>query len=579
MAGSAVAELPAGFTLDAPAASGGSNLPAGFTVDAPARKPSPKPAAAQPAPATPDGGGDWSGTNFHTGRLAKGVTNFAGMLPELATNAANLGIAGYGLARGAITGRPGESPQPIDPARVPGTPSNLQDMLRSMGGLRDTETESTAGRYYGAALEALPAMFAGGPRAPRIQAPPNAATPIRNAVRSEADMLMRSAPPRAATAAASSGMAGELGADIGGEEYRGVASMAPGARSMGYKTAGERATAERKGDAFGKAKDMGIPVPPREMKAVPQEQAIQNLANRHLGQPEGTAITPETLKQYRSAYEPDYKAAFKSPPLVKGLIPSQQFQSEIQRLGDEISGGTTALPQTFKGVKEATRLLGEYGYGQMPPGVKGNVPPRSQPIPTANVQRAIRIMREGASANFAAGGENNVALARAQKGIANALEGLVEQNLARTGQQELMGKFRDARTQMAKSYDIEESLDPSTRKLSGARLSSSMTGGRPLSGELKDLAEVSGQFPGAVKPPRGQDEMFTKKMSPMAVTHPPAMVAHQAGRLWDPITMSRPYQSAVVDPRNKISPEQERMIRMFLAAQAANRGGIPTPPQ
>lgn len=519
--------------------------PAGATPAAAAAPTPAKPAEAPPAPAKEPGMAD-----FVLGNINKGVANLAGMPVDVARNLANLGIAGAGTIQGAIGGKPPD----LIPETSPGGSQWLQSLMQrgKMIG-PGAEPESIAGRYGAAALQALPAALIG--------RPPNAIGALRQG-----------------TAAATSGMAGELGADIGGEAYRGPASMLPGFRTMQEKSPGERATAARKAERFGKAKDMGIPIPPREMAVDKPQQSIQDLANRHLGQPPGTEITPETLKAYRNAYVPDYKAAFKSPPLIKGLIPSKGFQAEIQRLGDEISSGTQELPQTFKGIKEATRLLSEYGYAQMPAGVRGIVPPRAAPIPAANVQRAIRTMREGASANFAAGGENNLALARAQKGIANALEGLVEENLQRTGQTALMEKFRTARTQMAKSFDIEESLDPSTRKLSGARLSSSMTGGRPISGELRDLAEVSGQFPGAVKTPQQEGDLFTRRVSPMAITHPPAAAAHWATRIADPVTMSRPYQALVVDPRNKITPEQERMIRAIIAAQGANRG-IPPPPE
>ena len=72
--------------------------------------------------------------------------------------------------------------------------------------------------------------------------------------------------------------------------------------------------------------------------------------------------------------------------------------------------------------------------------------------------------------------------------------------------------------------------------------------------------------------------MFTKRVSPMAVTHPPAVLAHQAPRLLDKLWMN-PAGQQLIDPRNKITPEQERLIRAIIAAQGANRGGIPTRPQ
>jgi hypothetical protein len=71
--------------------------------------------------------------------------------------------------------------------------------------------------------------------------------------------------------------------------------------------------------------------------------------------------------------------------------------------------------------------------------------------------------------------------------------------------------------------------------------------------------------------------MFTKKVSPMAVTHPPAVAAHQAPRLWDKAMMN-PVGQFMIDPRGRLTPEQQQMLRYLSAATAQNRGGIPTPP-
>jgi hypothetical protein len=54
-----------------------------------------------------------SSLNYLGQQLKKGVAATVGMPVDAVTNALNLGIAGYGLARGAITGDPGASPEPI----------------------------------------------------------------------------------------------------------------------------------------------------------------------------------------------------------------------------------------------------------------------------------------------------------------------------------------------------------------------------------------------------------------------------------------------------------------------------------
>lgn len=481
-----------------------------------------------PAAAAPEG----TTTSFVTGNLNKGIAGIAGMPVDFTRNLVNLGIAAYG----AGTGRGAAAPEPLAPG--PGSSHWFEQMMRKGGAINQgADPTSKGGEYAASALQMLPAAAMGRPTNP-VQA------------------------FRSGTAATTSGLAGQAGADIGGEEWRGPASMAPGAFSMQHKPPGERATAERKAETFGKAKDMGIPIPPRAMKEDPAQQSMQNAANRHLGQPEGTAITPETLNAYRGALQGDYNAAFKSPALSKGILPNRAFRDALNQIEQEVTAGASQFPQTFKGMGEVTKLLADYRQGA--------------PLPPATALRAIKKLRSDATTNFTSDKPEQVELARAQKKIATAVEDLVESSLG--ADKALMGKFREARTAMAKSYDIEAALDPTTRNISGQRLSQMLTEGKPISGGMRDLAEVGGAFPGALKtPPEG--DLFSKRMSPFGVTHPGALAAHAATKWHDPLTLSRPYQSLMVDPRNKLSPEQERGLRYMLAAMSANRGQIPAPPQ
>jgi hypothetical protein len=74
--------------------------------------------------------------------------------------------------------------------------------------------------------------------------------------------------------------------------------------------------------------------------------------------------------------------------------------------------------------------------------------------------------------------------------------------------------------------------------------------------------------------------MFSSRMSPYGMTHPGAVGAHLATRWHDmpTITSSRPYQSLFVDPRNRLSVEDERLMRYMMGAMGSNRGEIPPAP-
>lgn len=52
--------------------------------------------------------------------MVKGAAGFADAIPNAAVGLTNLGIAGYGLAKGALTGDAGSSPEPLDPNMLNG---------------------------------------------------------------------------------------------------------------------------------------------------------------------------------------------------------------------------------------------------------------------------------------------------------------------------------------------------------------------------------------------------------------------------------------------------------------------------
>jgi hypothetical protein len=513
-------------------------------------EPSPAPIATK-APKPTEPADEGTASQFVLGNLNIGIAGVAGLPVDIARNALNLGIAGYGAVKGAMGGTP---PDLIQPG--PGSSQSFENLFRRMGSITPgAEPQSMAGRYAASALQMLPGAMMG--RGTMAQVPARAA------------------------AGATSGLAGEAAGDILGEEYRGAGAMLPAAGRLAKPpTTSERATAARQAEIFKTAKDNNIPIPPRAMKPDAAQQSIVDTVNKELKQPPGTDISPNTLKTFRSAYAGDYEAVKKSPALANGVKPTPTFQARLQDIGQDVQKAKNNLPETFKSMGPVLSLLGEYGYGQMPGG-RGTLPPRAQPIPADVAMRAIKKLRSDATTNLMNENPEKVELGRVQRKLSLAIEDLIDEQLSKSplSTKDEIAKWREARTAIAKSYDVESSLDPTTRKVSGSRLSQLLTEGRPLTGGLKDLAEVGGEFPEAMKSPRDQD-YFTHRVTPMAMTHPEAAATHWATRLWDPITLSKIYQSAFVDPAKKLSPEQQRLLRFTAAAQQANRPGqIDAPPQ
>ena len=510
--------------------------------------------ATKPAPApTPAPQPEGSATDFIAGNLNKGVAAVVGLPVDTAQNIYNLGKAAVGVA----TGRPQDFPL------VEGTPGgsqSIENLLSRVGMIRPgAEPTSKLGEYGARALQFIPGALAGGGKfSGRIPSPPTSA--IGRATQPLKDIATHAAPR--ALAGAASGLTTQAATDIGGPEYAPIGAMLPGARTNA-PGAGERATRARMSERFGNMKDIGIPIPPREMKVDPKQQKIQNAITKQMGMPEGTEIEPKTLEANRTAlYKEGYESLMSDPALKAGIRPNKQFADVIRQIGEETRGAQRSLPETFKNTQGVMRLLSDY--------VKG------EPLMPKVAIRAIKKLRADATTNLASDKPEQVELGQSQRKIAVALEDLIESNLPEGS--ESLQRFRQARTSIAQSHDVQAALDPVTRRIDPTKLSALQTQGRPLSGTLRTLAEGTGQFPGAVKPPKSE-ELFSKKMSPYGAVHPGAVAAHGVTKFHDPLTTSRIYQSLFVDPANKLTDQQALMVRVLLSNLAANQAQIPQPPE
>jgi hypothetical protein len=483
-----------------------------------------------------------SAVEFTLGNVFKGVAQVAGLPMEALKNVGNLGKAGYGVAKHELTGST-NLPEP-DESYV-GDAGWIEDKIRKLGLItKASDPTSTGGRYLAAGIQNLPAALGIPGRAAQL--------------------------PAKAIAALTSGAGSVLGGDIAGVPGAVIGSMTPTpralSRALSPENVQERAASERKSEAFKKAQEMGIPVLPSEMKVDKGQVQMEHMVNKDLGQPSGSPITPESMSNYRKGFEDEYANLISSPELAHGIVPTDSFMAKIHQMGDEISALRSTMPGTFKSMKPVHDLLAsDFGYGEFP----------METLPPKTALRTIRKLRDDATNNLSSDKPGQVELGVAQRKIAVALEDLIEENVMKSKTPQgklLMQKMRDARTKIAKSYDVEASLDKTTRKLSGAKLSGLKTSGKPLSGNLETLAEVSGEFPKSTAP-EGAEEFFTHKVSPWAAEHPKVIAGNVLSRSLNKIKESKPYQAALVDPSHRLTPEQERQLRMQSAIQALTRYG------
>lgn len=93
------------------------------------------------------------------------------------------------------------------------------------------------------------------------------------------------------------------------------------------------------------------------------------------------------------------------------------------------------------------------------------------------------------------------ALSKAHRRAASAVEDMMKQNLEETGHGQLFTDYTEARQLIAKTYDVQKALDPSTGQIDSAELGKLLDSGK-LTGGLKLIAETARKFPGATKNPQ-----------------------------------------------------------------------------
>lgn len=112
---------------------------------------------------------------------------------------------------------------------------------------------------------------------------------------------------------------------------------------------------------------------------------------------------------------------------------------------------------------------------------------------------AIKTLRFEGAANKFAQDPAKKGLGNAQMKIANSLEDLVDRNLQFSDATGLLKNYRDARTTLAKVYDVEKALNTSSGNVDASKLAKLLDKGRPLTGELRTVADFAKQFPKAAQ--------------------------------------------------------------------------------
>lgn len=250
-------------------------------------------------------------------------------------------------------------------------------------------------------------------------------------------------------------------------------------------------------EAAGKAISQGYVVPPSQVKptlanrliegtagkittaqnASARNQGISNtLAAKAIG---ASDLSEGSITAVRKSANAHYDAVAK----VGKLESDDTFRAAI----DQASARTAKFAEDFPGLKnkdvddlvESLKTKGSFN--------------------SDTAIEAIKRLREDASANKISLDAAKKELGRVQGKIAGSLEDLVDRNLTKMGKPELLGNYRAARQTLAKTYSVEKATDKATGNLNANKLAAELQKGKPLSGELRDIAEFAQAFPKAAQ--------------------------------------------------------------------------------
>jgi hypothetical protein len=122
---------------------------------------------------------------------------------------------------------------------------------------------------------------------------------------------------------------------------------------------------------------------------------------------------------------------------------------------------------------------------------------KTQAFDAGDAVQTISVLRNDADIAYRSG--NNMA-GKAYKKAADAMEQAIDDHLVAAGApSDLLKQYREARTLIAKTYSVQKALNPQTGEVSAQVLARELGKGKPLSGELKKIAQVGQAFPKATQ--------------------------------------------------------------------------------
>lgn len=261
-------------------------------------------------------------------------------------------------------------------------------------------------------------------------------------------------------------------------------------------------------DAAAKAKEYGIAINPYAVAPTKKHSAMEmaaggadldttlsianegrwtNLARKDMGLAGDGAITIAELKAKRAELAKPYEELRKVP----ALSADSQLLSDISGISD---------------VKGLTPQAAEFVKKQLPEFSREIASAAENGFSGFDIVELTKRFREDATNGFRAGTTESVALAKAKRAAADALDNFAERRLIEleaanpgAGYGNLVAELKAARREIAKTHAYQDALDLNTGKLTPTKIATNTSADHPYTGILADIGAIAGNFPHVAK--------------------------------------------------------------------------------
>lgn len=335
-----------------------------------------------------------------------------------------------------------------------------------------------------------------------------------------------------------------------------LANRIPGAISnwanrKAADTAAQAAGASQKFAAAQRGADLGYVVPPADLNPGALSELVSGLSGK--------------IKTAQVASQRNQGVTDKLARQALGLGQADELSADVlQGIRQRASGAYDAIKNTgtVQADKAFTDALDKIastsqGAGRSFPSLQNNGVVdlvnslKQSAFDAGDAVDATKVLREVADKAYRQG---DTGLGKAAKSASEALEGMLERHLQAQGSSDALQGFREARKLIAKTYTVQKALNSETGNVSAQKLAQELAKGKPLSGDLLDVARMGQAFPKATQ----LLKEAPKSVSPldfavsggaaMASQNPLALLALGARPIAREALLSGPVQRAALRP-------------------------------